>query len=135
MFYTFQESILPHIGCSQTLHAAFKNYWYNFFVKNNVKDLVRKTLAGRREGEQMVSPYTKAADTLISFKPVRPKVLFAQEDEAAIKDLASRIQQEESGEGKKMNPGAAYQLALSRLWEQADHSIYEDKVKNVDIFG
>lgn len=81
---------------------------------------------------------SKDATALISFKtPAAAKEIFRLENEGAIKKLATDMLEggDASVEGKKKNNGAAYQHALSQLWEKADQSVYEDKAKKVDVFG
>ncbi|KAJ3791913.1 hypothetical protein GGU11DRAFT_761198, partial [Lentinula aff. detonsa] len=115
--------------------TAFKNHRNNNLVARTLKALGEKA-RGEAEGRPVTVPhhadFEEAGRVLLSFlNKEMPKTIFETENKDAIKKLAEKQRAAESG----LNPGKAYQAALTELWAQADRDSFIAKAKAVDVFG
>ncbi|KAE9391633.1 hypothetical protein BT96DRAFT_1001106 [Gymnopus androsaceus JB14] len=112
-----------------------KNHCNNVFVKNNHDSLIRNALATDK-GTRAHDTTLKATHALVAFQStVAAKECFRMAKDEEVKVLAAM----KHSELPSLNAGAAYQLALTELWNDADQELYgsqltEDIFKNQDEF-
>lgn len=92
-------------------------------MKNNRDSLIRNALA-TDEGTRTHDATLKATRALVAFQStVAAKEHFRTAKDKEIKALAAT----KRSESPSMNAGAAYQMALTELWNDADQELYRSQ--------
>lgn len=104
----------------QAVNDCLKNYCNNVFVKNNRNNLIRNALATNK-GTRAHDATLKATCALVAFQSTAAaKECFQTAKDEEVKVLAAM----KRSELPSLNAGAAYQLALTELWNDADQELY-----------
>ncbi|KAJ3717724.1 hypothetical protein C8R42DRAFT_741101 [Lentinula raphanica] len=124
----------------RTILDMFRNHRHNTFIKKNQHDVVQEAIAKLRKSKTIKDMEAlKAAESLVSFKaPSSAKEIFRKQNEQQIQEEALKMRasaaqaREEAGidpqdvdKRKSDNGGGFYQRALTELWKNADHALYE----------
>lgn len=104
----------------QAVNDRLKNHRNNVFVKNNRDELIRNALA-TDQGTRAHNATLKATRALVAFQSTAAaKEHFRTAKDKEVKALAATKRLE----SPSLNTGAAYQLALTELWNNADQESY-----------
>jgi hypothetical protein len=108
----------------QAVTDRLKNHRNNVFIKRNREELIKNAL-GTEPGTRSQEAMVKATQALVAFQSTAsPKERFRLAKDEAIRTLAWQKRSEKS----TLNGAAAYQLALTEMWNEADQASYEAQV-------
>lgn len=111
------------------MNDRLKNHRNNVFIKNNHDELICNAL-GTDQGSRPHDATLKATRALVAFQSTAAaKEHFRTVKDDEVKALAVT----KHSESPSLNAGAAYQLALTELWSNADQEIYGSQLTD-DIF-